>query len=271
MKRWNEVVGIDCSEKGFKICQVHFQQKHILKSSLSGKLRLHPNALPCFHIAKCDDTNSQSSDTNDKSMRQQLLNIEIVDYRNVEEEGAQNDNQDIEKKNIIVFEVKPESAEIFEEDSKKCKNLVDEVINSVVNEMKDIEAVESKLSSLADPVQFFLTSNQMSEACTRNSLVPENNRKTKPLNTDKKKVPSRCKVPDCRESGSVFVIPETVRRSTSLLKAWEKALDMDCSIQGVKVCEYHFEEKHILKAQSGRLRLHPKAFPCYNLPQRDDS
>lgn len=102
---------------------------------------------------------------------------------------------------------------------------------------------------------------------TRTPNVPDEDQSITPkLLYTHKKIASRCKVPDCTENGSVFGVPDTVKKSAGLLRSWKNVLCIDCSLHGVKVCEYHFEDKLILRAKSGRLRLHPKAFPCRNLP-----
>ncbi|KAL5286218.1 hypothetical protein ACFFRR_007704 [Megaselia abdita] len=82
----------------------------------------------------------------------------------------------------------------------------------------------------------------------------------------------RCHVPQCspRKNVSVFVVPEAVRKSETLLKTWNNLLLIDCSLKGTFICQDHFQDKHILRPiRKSRLRLHPNAFPSRNLPVPD--
>lgn len=63
----------------------------------------------------------------------------------------------------------------------------------------------------------------------------------------------------------------TVKKNKEQLLEWNRALGIDCSLKGVKLCKKHFDPKHILKLLSGRYRLHPNAFPLVKPFETEDS
>lgn len=62
-----------------------------------------------------------------------------------------------------------------------------------------------------------------------------------------------------------------MRKDNNLILKWNQALNIDCSVKGVKLCKKHFAPNYILKLQTGRHRLHPKAFPIPITPSGHSS
>lgn len=315
LEKWNAVLGIDCTQQNFKICHIHFEKKHILTPLSGGKLRLHPNAFPCYNILnkafQCPDEVSISSESEmDVAevgyFRQEFMSVELLergDQEKLEFESIGEEVSDDDDCHVI-----QETVSLIDYDLIKCDNLVDEVIDSISDMMEVITAVETSigLTTKRKPDQQLVQKRASSRRSFTKSPPPKGidfeetnfvdltghdeeyedveieeidsvEESTEAvvkeeIHFKKKRSYSRCKVPRCYGNSPIFVVPEAVRKSEETLTAWENALCMDCSAFSARVCQDHFEKKHILRAQrSGRLRLHPKAFPCWNLPKRDES